>query len=548
MASSSSNITAVHFSLIIFVMLFIIASVVSYMYIDEAGRLRKDAADKDAELRKVKQERDTYADSLTAVKAAAGYPQTEVGLDSNAKDAALAMMKADIKKYGEGINLRYAQKIITLRSTLINKQRQAADLQQAMNDAQQKFREALAKADKLKKALEIERDGFKKQYEQQLAEVRKVEKAKEEAIKAKDEDISRLETARQQLQTQLDTAIAQHKEAMEKLQKDLDNAKDTIALKQKIIDNLLNVSFERPDGEIVSVDRRTGLVWIDLGTEDRLPDRMTFSVYSQQNHGIARDSDRYKKLANLMEVDAQNPASRKKVAGMASRSEDTRHDIKGSIEVTRIIQPHLAEAHILKDDPYHPIRAGDPIYTPLWSPGVQESFAFAGVMDLDGDGKDDSSLLHRIVRAAGAKIVAYTNDKGQIEGSPITNEVKFLVVGDVPDPQKVPPASPESQIRKARSTSMATMRKQADQSGVRIVRLTDFLSYLGYKPDRRLWRPGEQVRRKLKAGAHSTAVNETLGNRSSTGSTSGRFSKSGRTQYGAATGSTSKRFSGTYGR
>ena len=44
MASSNSNITAVHFSLIFFVMLSIILGVVSYLKINEAAEKRAEAS------------------------------------------------------------------------------------------------------------------------------------------------------------------------------------------------------------------------------------------------------------------------------------------------------------------------------------------------------------------------------------------------------------------------------------------------------------------------------------------------------------------------
>ena len=50
--------------------------------------------------------------------------------------------------------------------------------------------------------------------------------------------------------------------------------------------------------------------------------------------------------------------------------------------------------------------------------------------------------------------------------------------------------------------------------------LKDFLTYLGWKPESRLYIPGSDTPFKLKAGSHSTGVNDSLGDRTSAGATS----------------------------
>jgi hypothetical protein len=53
------------------------------------------------------------------------------------------------------------------------------------------------------------------------------------------------------------------------------------------------------------------------------------------------------------------------------------------------------------------------------------------------------------------------------------------------------------------------------------VSLKDFLTYLGWKPESRLYIPGGEGKFTLKAGARSAGVNTSIGSdRASTGSTS----------------------------
>ena len=72
----------------------------------------------------------------------------------------------------------------------------------------------------------------------------------------------------------------------------------------------------------------------------------------------------------------------------------------------------MAEARITRDRISDPIVKGDEIYTPLWSPGRKEKFAFVGLFDLDNDGINDRDVLHDLVAASGGEIVDEVDDKG----------------------------------------------------------------------------------------------------------------------------------------
>ena len=72
------------------------------------------------------------------------------------------------------------------------------------------------------------------------------------------------------------------------------------------------------------------------------------------------------------------------------------------------------------------------------------------------------------------------------------------------------------------------------------IRINDFLSYIGYKPERSLYIPGAMERPyNLKAGAASTGIDEKVGNRESAGSVSALYTKSKKLkpQSGNASGS-----------
>lgn len=511
-SSSGSSNTGLHISLIFFVMLSIILGVVAYLKINEASELRKGVTDKGNEARTVKAERDKFAEQLRNLQHETGYEQATDPAGAGGKDSAIERVRNDLKAYGDNA--------VTLKAALFQKLLTIEKQKGELKASQAKFDQDVTKLTREKQALydsihTTDKDamgqpiGYIEKLKQEESKVARIEKNAKEQIDKWETLANTYKKGLADMRRAKDDLDTAYKEQIAKLDKSIKTLQSTVALQMQKIDDLQKVSFERPDGVVRSVDHSTKLVWINLGTEDRLPERMTFSVYSRAHHGIARGQQ----------------------------------DIKGSIEITQITGPHMAIARILKNDIYNPIHAGDPIYTPLWSPGVTESFAFSGIMDLDGDGKGDRDLLHRLVKNAKAKISNEVDDNGVRHGTGLTNADKFLVLGTIPDPQEA--SEPKERKRRVDlATENEKIENEARNHGVRIVRLADFLAYIGFKPDRRLWRPGEQSKRKLKAGAASITVNETVGNRKSTGQTSGVYTKRGRVKQSTSTGQTSKLFRG----
>ena len=317
-------------------------------------------------------------------------------------------------------------------------------------------------------------------------------KSKDEEVRAKQKRIDELTQAANEAASELENEKAAR--AAEVKEKDAQIAK-LAAINGKLtdeIDKITKTSFEVADGEIRWVDHQNGRVWINLGEADNLPKKMTFSVYTKNHNGVARGSD----------------------------------DIKGALEVPRIIDAHTAEARIIKDDLYQPIAKGDPIFTPIWSPGRRENFSFVGVIDLDGDGKSDRQKLHELVAAAGATIDNEVDDEGKRirymkfpndfvdhgEGVPgIDVNTKFLVIGEIPDIALAAKDEDKDRIGRILKHRKA-LGDEAKQQGVRIVNLNDFLSWIGYQPQRKLFVPGAEKGYDLKAGQREAPV-DTRANR-----------------------------------
>ena len=203
------------------------------------------------------------------------------------------------------------------------------------------------------------------------------------------------------------------------------------------------------DGFIRFVDQRERKVWVNLGEVDRLRPHVTFSVFSGDSSDLAAA------------------------------------ETKGSIEVTRILADHLAEALITSDVPTRPIAVGDKLVSQVWNRGRQVRFAFAGLIDLNNDGRDDSDQLKRIISINDGKVDAYPNGRGGLEGR-ISAETRYLVLGKYPEGAR----NDEEFARK----SWDKLTGDADTLGVETIALDKFLRLLGWNADGRTVKLGPGAR------------------------------------------------------
>ena len=90
---------------------------------------------------------------------------------------------------------------------------------------------------------------------------------------------------------------------------------------------------------------------------------------------------------------------------------------KAMIEVTRILDAHLAEGRITSQDITNPILTKDWVVTSTWDPGYSVPIAIAGYIDLDGDGRSDLQRLISIVEGVGyGTVVELTDAEAKTDG------------------------------------------------------------------------------------------------------------------------------------
>ncbi|MCH8047334.1 MAG: hypothetical protein IID44_26845 [Planctomycetes bacterium] len=203
------------------------------------------------------------------------------------------------------------------------------------------------------------------------------------------------------------------------------------------------IETEVADGRITSTNQTTNRVYVNLGRADALRPRITFSVHGQ----------------NVANVAKAKP--------------------KAKIIITRLLDdPHMAEAQIVEESLSDPIIRGDKLFSPLWSPGRKIRFAFAGTVDIDGDGRSDMKRIRDLVAINNGIIDAWPGPDGAMVGAGITTNTRYLVVGDAKLKDAAATAARTSAIDKAR------------ENGVQQLSVVEFLDMVGWKNSRRTIRLG----------------------------------------------------------
>ncbi|MCA9084777.1 MAG: hypothetical protein KDA81_12010 [Planctomycetaceae bacterium] len=350
------------------------------------------------------------------------------------------------------------------------------------------------------------------------AELVKQEALHSEEMAKLESEVKKLRAEKVEIESQLATYQAEKEREVQDLQSDIAQKREAIIALQKRLREKEDLTFDKPDGLITSVDHESNRCYINIGSVDGLQAGVTFSVYTQANSGVGKTST---------------------------------GDIKGQIEVVDILGDHRAEARVTGQDPSRPIAADDPIYSPIFQSGQALEIAVAGRIAIDGLDRDQ---FHRLVSAAGGRIAVEVGDEGEFsdgkgqtlssEDAPkrITSRTRYLIIGDIGDDADTnDPALID--IYKRIQTNTSTLKNAAENYGVYPVGLSTFLEHLGYKRRQIAWRPEAAggFPSSLAHGSRSSSSGSSSGSRESSAAISGRFS-SRKKPTSVSTGTTSSAF------
>ncbi|HTK73636.1 MAG TPA: hypothetical protein VL371_00160 [Gemmataceae bacterium] len=223
----------------------------------------------------------------------------------------------------------------------------------------------------------------------------------------------------------------------------------------RVFDKSGSLTNDTPKGEVVKVDRANNrdLVYVNLGSADYLQPQVSFSIMPAGSTG--------------------------KAASARQR--------KAAIEIVTILEPHLSTAKIVEEPNRYrdPIMPGDLLFNPVWNRDQRVHIALCGMIDINGDGIDDTPELIKMLEKQGVIIDAWLDPRAhQIKGPGITERTEFLVLGEAPKLSEAMMATEGNTIAesaKAVLARMEEMKAKAKEMGVTQTQYKKYLSLSGFK-------------------------------------------------------------------
>lgn len=244
----------------------------------------------------------------------------------------------------------------------------------------------------LEETLDAERQNFEEKTKQLQARVAESEASRIAYQKARDEAIAAIEDDIAKTREEGTRQITAEREKNERLQNDLDALRQRLAAQEEKSGGLTRgpdrlATARRADGTVLTAVAGDDVVYIDLGSKDRLTLGMQFAVYNAES-GIPAD-------------------------GRA----------KARIEVASIFEDS-AECKIVRRRRGQVIFEGDLIANPIYDRDRPQRFLVVGEFDLDRDGRADTD---------GAKVIeSLVRDWGGIVTHDLSAVTDFMVLGTSP--------------------------------------------------------------------------------------------------------------------
>jgi hypothetical protein len=441
MASRESQ--GLQVALILFVMVTVVLAVTTYVYFRKSEEKIKEAATAEKNARDSERLVSGYQFENQLLRHVLGYErrtEAELAKIRQALETDQEMVdmwtsyQNDMTKYGTGLpqdDLSYQnlpERLVTTIRTLNSDVSDANDLVNKLTSEREAIR--VAEQSRATKAIAA-RDAATTDY---TAEQRTFVTSQAAIADSR----AQIEAQLRQRGTELSRLagdMAEEKESRDKIISQMQQQLDAMRA-QQLAER--ETTYETHDGKVTWVNQRSRIVWINLGSADGLKRQMTFSVYDREETGI------------------------------------TTGKVKGRVEVTRVMEPHLAEARIVEDLVTDPILPEDNIYSPTFKKGQKTRFALVGLLDINGDGKSDQVKVKNIITMNGGVVDAELLEDGVIAGK-MSLETKYLVKGE----------RPTDKSNQKMLDGYSRMIDEATSLGIEPLSLDVLLDRMGYHEDRR---------------------------------------------------------------
>jgi peptidoglycan hydrolase CwlO-like protein len=239
-------------------------------------------------------------------------------------------------------------------------------------------------------------------------------------------------------------------ETIKRLQGDYAREKDTLtSIIRELRDQVerQETILDHPDGYITYVDYGSSEVQLNINKAMGARPQMVMSVFDAHSPGIPTEKP------------------------------------KGTIQLTKVGEQFSIARIIKTSSSIDPLRTGDIVYSPAWSPNNPTRFALVGKIDVNRDGRDDREELKRMIKEAGG-VVDFDLPPLEVgkETGKLSPRIDWYVTDDrmpyheVFQQRNAPILKNESQLKER----MGQVIKEARLDGIRPMPIGRLLSFLGY--------------------------------------------------------------------
>ena len=446
------------YALIIFVFLFLTASVLFVMQYNEADELRNKLGERSVTLAKLASTEERDGPKVTGMMREFDQTRTDTGVGSSVVnqfekqvneltqvitgtpgESSDSVDKVAKLRTQTGSSQGLIHEVLDLHKKLGNAQSQIEDLHRQ----RKRHEEELATRDRNAKKMQADFDAQVSSQNQQIAELKRKGQTRE------GEHQNLLDGAKKewaQIREGLNKKIAALVQDVERGKRDVKHWQTLYkALEQKFeqyrpkfVPNLAR----KPDGQIIKLVEEANLCYIDLGQNKRIVPGLTFSVYPAT--GIPED-------------------------GVG----------KAKIVVTNVSDT-VSECRILEQDRQHPVLLNDLIANLVYDPVRRYRFVVEGEFDMHGRGRpsmDGTKQVRLMIQQFGGKL-----------GKEVAVDSDFVIMGEPPMRPAKPKEDAPPAVHRVYEEQMKifdryhTVQRLAQSLRVPLLNTNRFIAFMGYVP------------------------------------------------------------------
>jgi hypothetical protein len=259
--------------------------------------------------------------------------------------------------------------------------------------------------------------------------------------------VDQLQTDNNDKATKIANLETQLKQQKEDSDRKIDLANSIIREQRDVLDKSENV-LDKPDGYITYVDLDRREVQVNITRRQGARPQMKMTIFDAGSPGVPTETP------------------------------------KGNIQLTQVGDQYSVGRIDRVASTINPIRVGDIVYSPAWSPEEPMRFALIGKIDVNRDGKDDRQDLKKMIEDAGGVVdydlppPGFGNESGKL-----TARVSWYVVDErEPLRQLFAAKSDRAVAEQAKfEQKKGLVIKQARAEGIRPMPIQRLLAYLGYE-------------------------------------------------------------------